>query len=152
MGGLRLCPISSFPHQACKSLGWSLESFFRLSLFQKKPQGEGSGERNAKTIEGVHIASLSLERPRNQSISPKPLLHLVAVFKTTHWLPEHPWWNKGLPGGSSGKEPAFRCWRYKRCGLNPWVRKIPWKRAWQTPPTFLPGGSQGQRSLAGYSP
>ena len=32
------------------------------------------------------------------------------------------------------------------------VRKIPWKRAWQSTPVFLPGESHGQRSLAGYSP
>ena len=30
--------------------------------------------------------------------------------------------------------------------------KIPWKRAWQPTPVFLPGESQGQRSLLGYSP
>ena len=32
------------------------------------------------------------------------------------------------------------------------VGKIPWRRAWQLPPAFLPGESHGQRSLAGYSP
>ena len=30
--------------------------------------------------------------------------------------------------------------------------KIPWRRAWQPTPAFLPGESQGQRSLTGYSP
>ena len=29
---------------------------------------------------------------------------------------------------------------------------IPWRRAWQPTPVFLPGESHGQRSLAGYSP
>ena len=33
-----------------------------------------------------------------------------------------------------------------------WVRKIPWRRAWQPTPVFLPGESHGQRSLMGYSP
>ena len=33
-----------------------------------------------------------------------------------------------------------------------WVGKIPWQRAWQPTPVFLPGESHGQRSLAGYSP
>ena len=28
----------------------------------------------------------------------------------------------------------------------------PWKRKWQPTPVFLPGKSQGQRNLAGYSP
>ena len=37
-------------------------------------------------------------------------------------------------------------------GFDPWVRKIPWRRARQPTLIFLPGESQGQRSLAGYSP
>ena len=36
-------------------------------------------------------------------------------------------------------------------GFDPWVGKIPWRRAWQFTPVFLPGESHGQRSLAGYS-
>ena len=36
--------------------------------------------------------------------------------------------------------------------FNAWVRKIPWRRAWQCTLVFLPGESQGQRSLVGYSP
>ena len=32
------------------------------------------------------------------------------------------------------------------------VRKIPWRRAWQPTPVFLPGESHGQRSLVGNSP
>ena len=35
--------------------------------------------------------------------------------------------------------------------FDPWVRKIPWRRTWQSTPVFLPGESHGQRSLAGYS-
>ena len=31
-----------------------------------------------------------------------------------------------------------------RCGFDPWVRKIPWRRAWQPTPVFLPGESHGQ--------
>ena len=37
-------------------------------------------------------------------------------------------------------------------GFNPWIGKTPWRRAWQPTPVFLPEESQGQRSLAGYSP
>ena len=36
--------------------------------------------------------------------------------------------------------------------FDPWVGKIPWRRAWQTAPGSLPGESHGQRSLLGYSP
>ena len=40
----------------------------------------------------------------------------------------------------------------KRHGFKFWVRKVPWRRAWQPTPVFLPGESHGQRKLAGYSP
>ena len=57
-----------------------------------------------------------------------------------------------FPDGTIGKEPACQCRRHKRLRFNPWVRKIPWRRAWQSTPVFLPGESHGQRSLVGYSP
>ena len=49
-----------------------------------------------------------------------------------------PWW-------LSGKESTCQC---RRQGFNPWVRKIPWRRAWQPTPVFA-GESNGQRSLVG---
>ena len=57
----------------------------------------------------------------------------------------------GFPGGARAKESACQCKRYKRCGFDLWVRKIPWRRPWQPTPVFLPGESHGQRSLRGYS-
>ena len=36
--------------------------------------------------------------------------------------------------------------------FEPWVRKIPRRRAWQPTRVFLPGEFHEQRSLAGYSP
>ena len=36
--------------------------------------------------------------------------------------------------------------------FNPCVGKIPWSRAWQPTPVFLPGGSHRQRRLADDSP
>ena len=42
--------------------------------------------------------------------------------------------------------------QFGRPGFNPWVRKIPWRREWQSTPVFLPGKSHGQRRLAGCSP
>ena len=36
-------------------------------------------------------------------------------------------------------------------GFDPWVGKIPWRRAWQPTPVFLSGEFHGQRSLASYS-
>ena len=45
-----------------------------------------------------------------------------------------------------------RCRKHKRCGFDPWVRKIPWSRKWQPTPVFLPRDFHGQRSLVGYGP
>ena len=57
-----------------------------------------------------------------------------------------------FPDGASCKEPVGQCRRHKRHGFDPWVGKIPWRRAWQPTPVFLPGESPWQRSLAGHSP
>ena len=51
----------------------------------------------------------------------------------------------GFPGGTVVKNVPD-----KRPNV-PWVRKIPWKRKWQSTSVFSPGKSNGQRSLAGYS-
>ena len=47
------------------------------------------------------------------------------------------------------KNPLVIC---GKPGFDPWVWKIPWRRAWQTTLVFLPRESHGQRSLVGYSP
>ena len=57
----------------------------------------------------------------------------------------------GLPRWHSGRESACQCRRCKRCGFDPWVGKIPWRRKWQLT-AVLPGKFHGQRNLAGYSP
>ena len=62
---------------------------------------------------------------------------------------ETPWTVAGLPRQLSSKRI---CMQRRRCRFDPWVRKIPWRRAWQPTPVFFPGESHGQRSLVGYSP
>ena len=58
----------------------------------------------------------------------------------------------GFPGGAGGKEPTYQRRRYKRRGFDPWVGKIPWRRAWKPTPLFLPRQFHGQRSLVGHHP
>ena len=61
---------------------------------------------------------------------------------------------QGCPGGSVVKNPPANEGDIgdMRLGFSPWVRKIPWRRAWQPTPVFLPGEFHAQRSLLGYSP
>ena len=54
-------------------------------------------------------------------------------------------WAQGGGGGAGRSGPT-------RGVLCVGVLKIPWSRAWQSTPVFLPGESHRQRSLAGYSP
>ena len=54
-----------------------------------------------------------------------------------------------------GKESACQYRRHRfdpQVRIDPQVRKIPWERKWQLTPVFLPGESQGQRSLEVDSP
>ena len=57
--------------------------------------------------------------------------------------------NGGFPGSTSGKESDCHGRIHKRHRSYPLIRKIPWRRAWQPTPVFLPGESHGQRSLVG---
>ena len=54
-----------------------------------------------------------------------------------------------VPGG--GEDVPYQCRRQEM-----WVQFLswedPWRRARQPTPVFLPGESNGQRILAGYSP
>ena len=52
------------------------------------------------------------------------------------------------PGAQMVKNPPA-C---GRPGPDPWVGRMPCRRAWPHTPVFLPGESQRQRGLAGHSP
>ena len=56
---------------------------------------------------------------------------------------------RGFPGGSEVKASARNA---GDLGLIPGSGRFPWRRKWQPTPVFLPGESQGRRSLVGYSP
>ena len=48
---------------------------------------------------------------------------------------------QNFPHGSGGKEPTCQWTRHKRSRFDPWAGKVPWRRAWQPTPVFLPGKS-----------
>ena len=61
-----------------------------------------------------------------------------------------------FPVGASGKKkkknPPANARDLRDAVFDPWVRKIPWRRAQQPTSLFLPGEPHGQRSLVGYGP
>ena len=79
-----------------------------------------------------------------------PCLEMLRIcFSTTTGISCSQGQILGMPGGSTGKKIHLQC---RRCKFELQVGKIPWKRAWQPTPVFLPGEFHGQRSLVGYSP
>ena len=66
---------------------------------------------------------------------------------TLSWASQAAQWVKDPPAVQETEETQADA-----CRIDPRVRKIPWKRAWQPIPVFLPGESHGQRSLAGPVP
>ena len=90
----------------------------------------------------------SLSRSR---LGPLEILPLLVFW---HCIYLHLQVYERLPRWLSGKKnPLTSARRCKRGGrIDPWAETIPWRRAWQPPPLFLPGESHGQRSLRGYSP
>ena len=70
------------------------------------------------------------------------LLNIESVFIASYQI------SRGFPSGSAVKNPPA----IQELQVQPWIGKIPWRRAWQPTPAFLPGESHRQRSLVGYSP
>ena len=78
---------------------------------------------------------------------------LVMVDKIGFGIPQtrvHIWLTTQV--APAAKNPPANAGRLKRGRFDPWVGKIPWRRAWQPTPVSLPGESHGQRSLVGYGP
>ena len=69
---------------------------------------------------------------KHQPQSGETNIHLWYVALFFEWILA-----LGLPRWLSGQEPACQC---RRCGIHPWVGKIPWRRKWQHIPRILAWG------------
>ena len=85
---------------------------------------------------GLHIASFPDWSAKNDSITTVSFPHYSGAAPLVAQLVKNP------PANAADK----------RHGLDPRVRKIPWRRKWQPTPVLLPGEVCGQRNLTGYSP
>ena len=98
------------------------------------PGGQGQHRRSAGGVSTRHMAGA-----RRLATRAEPERISLCRFPSF----------SGLPWGLSGKE---RTCQYRRVKLDPWVRKIPWRRALHPTLEFLPGKSHGWSSLVGCSP
>ena len=134
------------------------------SLTPKKPSLHSSHRSTAPRVANGGSDPL---RPEHASTASTPLEQDLGSWGQgpRYWVFPSPWrrwicgcicgcgagWT-GFPGSASAKELTCQCRGCKRCCFDPWVRKSPWRRAWQPTLVFLPGESHGQRSLGSYSP
>ena len=68
------------------------------------------------------------------------------------WIYAHPWCLKVETWLSISLFTPHTMLYIQVSPFDPWVGKIPWRRAWWPTPVFLPGEFHRQRSLVGYSP
>ena len=84
----------------------------------------GSQFRCSQTLAGLTLTTSCQPQccPRPDSLASKEGAHIPL-----------PALGGGLPKWLSGKESTCQC---RRCGCNPWVGKIPWRRKWQPTPGY----------------
>ena len=117
----------SLPHSSvhgilqARVLAWVATSFCRGSSWPRD-------RTQVSHIVGRHFTIWATREAKRPSSPTHPGFKLSQLFL-------------GLPRWCCGQETARQCRRLKRHGFNPWVGKIPWRRAWQPTPVFLPGES-----------
>ena len=65
---------------------------------------------------------------------PFPTTCCIKPYQEQFFTNLKPWW-------LSSRDSICQSRRRKRCWFDSWVEKIPWRRAWQPTPVFLPGES-----------
>ena len=78
-------------------------------------------------------------------------IHVVACINSSSLVTAEQC-KKGISRWHGGKEAICHCRRWKGCGFDPWVGKIPWRKKRQPTPGFLPGKFHEHKSLTGYRP
>ena len=130
-------------HVNVRSLGWVLIQYDSIHIIWGNLQTETNMDRGKMTWRdaGRRRSSASqAERPGTDPfLQPSGGTNLGYTWIFKFYL--HAWLR------------AYRiCLQCRRPRFDPWVRKIPWRREWHPTPVFLPGESDGQGSLTGYSP
>ena len=97
----------------------------------------------------LQVNYISIKNLKNEKILKKKSGHLPTLTAKNYTQPSLLLW---VPRWLSRWRIHLPCRRHRRCGFDPWVGKMPWKRKWQFTPVLLPEKAHGQRSLSGYSP
>ena len=139
--GMRIDLFQSCGHSWVYQICWHIESSTLIA----------SSFRVLNSPTGIPSHPLALLT----TVLPKGNLTSHSRMSGSEWLTT-PLWLSGSLGSFFvmlfHKKPAWQFRRLKRHRFNIWVRKFPWRRAWQPTLVFLPGEAHEQMSLMGYSP
>ena len=130
-------------------LMWRADSFEKTLLLGKTEGGRRRGPQRIRWLDGIMDSmDTSLSKLREVVMDRKVwCLAVHGMAKIQTWLSDWTELNWDSLSGASGKDPPASAGDIKWCR----VRKVPWRRAGQFTPVFLPGESRGQRSMRGYS-
>ena len=131
---------------------WSVWPSFRIGGRGTPGQGQPSSWPPQGSAEATVTVSVSvwlpLHCPASSSLHPRMVfskpLHTclsLSLFPWRVWylkVNPKPTFRSSFTHGSAGEESPCHCRRYRRRGLDPSVRKIPWRSKWQPTPVFLP--------------
>ena len=102
------------------------------------PKGFTSGELYQTCREGLKPILLKLFPKKKKNAEDRKLPNSVyeaivtLISKSGKHIPKKIKLQANITDSTSGKEPICQCSRPKRRGFDPWVRKIPGRRAWQS--------------------
>ena len=138
---------------------WEVQNIFIVLVFQDQAQNPFFVKFSLISLDGLCFTSLCPHYPQTD------FCHIYIIFPLIWAPPGKRLSEKALATHSS--TPAWkRPWMEKPGRLqsmgslrvrHDWVCSLSlftfmhWRRKWQPTPVFLPGESQGQRSLVGYS-
>ena len=125
----------------------------RVNPLMNRVKGYASSQQNW-VYWGVTEGFFTTWTTREASLMVQMVKNLPAMQET--WLDS---WLRRSPGEGMG-DPLQYSWASLVAQMvknltamrEMWGGKIPWRRAWQPIPVFLPGEPNGQSSLVGYSP
>ena len=91
------------------------------SHLTRKASGQGVGGEECEDHRGCpHCITVprKTQKPKHFPQTPSSPCCCVQNHSLAPWTSLVEQWIRGFLGGSSSKEPAFRCWRYKRRGFD----------------------------------
>ena len=130
-------PVSSCLQSFPASGSFPMSQFFTSGIFPSG--GQSIGVSASASVLPVNIQDLFPSGLISVQFKQLPRVYSTPQFKSSSLLEE---WKGAV---------LFILGHLATSLVSTWVGKIPWRRTWQPTPVFLPGESNGQRSLLGFT-